>query len=197
MFRAAILAVLAVALSSSPAFAEQLGSIYPMAIAAIENTQVMAVAAATSTSLVIPEETLSATSPARPVAFARPIAPAALSNSARPAPWWATTLAVAGPLADGLSTYYGIKQSGPNARVAEGNGFYHHLFGANVKPSEILAFKVAQAALMGYGVHAVGRQSRERAIGSALIQGAVHAVVSVLNMKNAAKARRLNAAGPR
>jgi len=136
---------------------------------------------------------LPATSLASPMAASPPVAATTTSSEPSRTPWWATTLAVAGPLADGLSTVHAIKQSGPKARVMEGNTFYHKLFGADVKAGEIMAFKTAQAALMGLAVHYGGQTSRERAIGAALVQGALHTVVSVLNMRAAATARRLNA----
>lgn len=195
MFRAAMFAVLAVALSSSPAFAQQLGegSIYPVANAVIENTQVMAVAAASSTTIVIPADPiLPAASVSGLTGFAEPIVPETVSITAPSAPKWATMLAIAGPLADGLSTMYAMRQSGPHARVAEGNGFYGKLFGSNVKGYEIMAFKVAQAAFFGYSTHVGGRKNMERAIGSAIMQSAINFWVTSRNMKNAAKARSLN-----
>ena len=108
------------------------------------------------------------------------------------APWWATTLAVAGPLADGLSTHYAIGQSGPNARIAEGNGFYSHLFGSDVTRNEILAFKVGQAALSGLIIHYAGKEDRERAIGATLIMAAIHATATAMNIRAARQAQRLN-----
>lgn len=81
---------------------------------------------------------------------------------------------MAGPLADGLSTVYALRQSGPQARVIEGNAFYYKLFGSDVKPREILAFKIAQAAVMGYGVHVSGKHSLEKAVGSAILQSAIN-----------------------
>lgn len=107
--------------------------------------------------------------------------------------WWATTMAVAGPLADGLSTWWAMRQSGARARVGEGNGFFHMLFGDNVKGSEILAFKVGQAALVGAFTHYVAKIDKERAIGSAILVASVHAVVTVFNVKNGLKAKRVNA----
>jgi len=78
-------------------------------------------------------------------------------------------------------------------KVIEGNGFYHHLFGSDVKAREIMAFKVAQAALMGYAVKVGGGHSLETVIGSAIIQSAIHFFATSQNMKNAALAKRLNA----
>lgn len=225
MRRAAMLAVLAVALSSSPVFAQQpaatpgaegtsvidsldLGSTRnAMSVAAVELNPIMrqslgqqvAVAAAASTSLVVSAEAmLPAPSPSGLVAFATPVTPEAISIAPRrAAPWWATTLAVAGPLADGLTTVYALRQSGPQGKVMEGNTFYHKLFGADVKPREILAFKIAQAAFMGYGVHVGGKHSLEKAVGSAVMQAAINFWVSSRNMRAAATARKLNAGGVR
>ncbi len=221
---AAMLAVLAVALSSSPVLAQQsaatpgaegmsvidsaeLGSTRnAMSIAAVELNPIMgrslghqaAVAAAASTSLVVSAEAiLPAPSPSGLVAFATPVTPEAISITPRSAPWWATTLAVAGPLADGLTTVYALRQSGPQGKVMEGNTFYHKLFGADVKPREILAFKIAQAAFMGYGVHVSGRHSLEKAVGSAVMQAAINFWVSSRNLRTAATARKLNAGGAR
>jgi hypothetical protein len=157
MFRAAILAVLAVALSSSPALARQV-TVAPSLAASVE---------------------------------------AAVKASAepRPAPRWATMLAVAGPLADGLTTVYAIGQSGPNARVVEGNAFYYKLFGADVKPAEIMAFKVGQAALMGSFVHFIGKRSHKAAIAAAILQSAANFFVASQNVRTARSAGRLNAGG--
>jgi hypothetical protein len=57
-----------------------------------------------------------------------------------------------------------------------------------------MTVKVLQAALMGWSVNAAGRDpSRlEQAIGSALIQGVFHAVISGWNVRNGLKARELN-----
>lgn len=107
-------------------------------------------------------------------------------------PGWATSLAVAGPLMDGASTVYAINQSGPKARIAEGNGFYYRLFGSNVRPGEIFAFKVGQSVLMGAIVHAAGKEHRGLAIGAAVIQFAVNAWATSQNMRNAGIVRRLN-----
>lgn len=171
------MAVLVIALSASPVFAQRL-----------------AASASGSTSLVISAEAvLSVTSPASLVPFATAVSPEGATIARRGAPWWATTLAIAGPLADGLSTVYALGQSGPTVKVSEGNGFYHHLFGSDVKASEIMAFKVGQAALMGYAVHVGGRHSREGVIGSAIIQSALHFFVASRNMKTASMAKRLNA----
>ena len=111
-------------------------------------------------------------------------------------PRWATILAFAGPLADGATTCYAMAQSGPVVRVAEGNGFYHRLFGGNVTCGKVFGFKVLQSALSGTAVHYAGRQSLERAIGSALIQSAINFGVSAWNLRQARKARRLNRGAP-
>lgn len=199
MFHAATIAVFAVALSAS-AFAQQLGNttIYPVTNAGIEDTQVMSVTAASTASLVISSEAILPAVPASGfVALATGVTPEAISTDSRDAPRWATMLAIAGPLADGLSTVYALRQTGPHAQVKEGNSFYTKLFGANVKSHEIMALKVVQAAFMGYGVHAGARKNMERAIGSAILQSAVNLFVASRNMKSAAAARRLNAAGSR
>lgn len=107
-------------------------------------------------------------------------------------PWWATSLAVAGPLMDGASTVYAINQSGPKMQIKEGNGLYYRLFGSNVRPGEIMAFKVGQAALMGAIVHAAGKEHRGLAIGAALVQFAVNAWATSNNLHAAGIVRRLN-----
>lgn len=114
------------------------------------------------------------------------------AQEAKPSPWWATSLAVAGPLADGISTVYALKQSGPNARVMEGNAIYARLFGADVKAGEILAFKVGQAALFGAVVHYAGKKERKAAIGVAILTAGINFTVSAMNYRNAQMARRLN-----
>ena len=185
MFRSAMLAVLAVALSSSPAVAQGGDE-------AVDQ-QATAAAAGSSSLMISAEAVLSVTSPASLVPFAVSVAPEGTSVAKRRTPWWATTLAVAGPLADGLSTVYALRQSGPNARVSEGNGFYRHLFGSDVKAREIMAFKAAQAALAGYAVKVGGGYSLETVVGSAIIQSAIHFFAASQNMKNASLAKRLNA----
>lgn len=110
-------------------------------------------------------------------------------------PGWATVVAFAGPLADGFSTCWAMAQSGPLATVREGNGFYHQLFGSDVSCGNVLTVKALQSALMGFSVKAAGAHSLEGAIGSALIQGVIHAVVSGLNVRNGLKARRVNGGG--
>ena len=108
----------------------------------------------------------------------------------RSAPWWATAISVALPVADGLSTFYALQQPG----TAEGNRFFHHLFGSNVRPAEILGFKVAQGAVMGLSTH-YGWRNRDRRAGivfSMVVSGIVHGRVTAKNLDNAALARRLN-----
>lgn len=128
-----------------------------------------------------------------PVSFVAPVVASPAAGEPKAAPWWATTLAVAGPLADGLSTVYAIGQSGPQARVMEGNAFYHRLFGSDVKAGEIMAFKVAQAALMGAVVHHAGKRNRAGAISVAVLTAGVNFAVSALNVRVARHAQRLNA----
>lgn len=111
-------------------------------------------------------------------------------------PWWATSLAVAGPLADGMTTVYAIHASGPYARVAEGNPIFSKLFGSDVTPGEIMAFKVGQAALMGTLVHYQGKSNRKAAIATAVITAGINFTVSALNYRNGQRARRLNGGAP-
>lgn len=190
MFRSAMLAVLAVALSSSPAVAQ--GGDEVIRDEAVDQ-QATAAAAGSSSLMISAEAVLSVTSPASLVPFVAPVDAESSALARRGAPWWPTALAIAGPLADGFSTMYAMRQSGPNARVAEGNGLFHKLFGSDVTAGEILAFKVAQAALVGYGVRVTSKSSLEKAVGSALLQSAVNFWVTSQNMRNAARAKRLNA----
>jgi len=135
-----------------------------------------------------------------PSSFVPPVIPHAatvamprLEAPAKRTPWAFTALAVAGPLADGISTYWAIKQSGPIARVAEGNAFFHHLFGSNVTPGEILAFKIVQATVMGLNAHYTPPNRRERAIFAAVSSAVIFGVVSTMNVRGGLAARRLNA----
>jgi hypothetical protein len=96
------------------------------------------------------------------------------------APWWATSLAVAGPIADGLSTQAALKQPG----IVEANPFFSGWSG-----NEILAFKVAQGAAMGYVVHRIGTRSRKAAIGTALVMTAVNVTVTSLNVRTLRRQR--------
>jgi hypothetical protein len=126
------------------------------------------------------------------------IEPVALLTETQPRPskrthWGITTLAVAGPLADGLSTYWALKQSGPYARVEEGNTFYHKLFGNDVKPGEILGVKIGQAAVMGLVTHFAGEDYRARMIVTAAMSAVLHGVASTINIKNGRAVRRFNA----
>jgi len=108
--------------------------------------------------------------------------------------WGWAVVAALGPLADGISTKWGIEQSGPVARVVEGNVFYHKLFGSNVTANEILAFKVGQAALSAWLARRpfTHGDQKEKIIGGVLINVALHSTVSVLNVRNGLKVRRLN-----
>ena len=107
---------------------------------------------------------------------------------------WATTLAVAGPLADGLSTWYAMRQSGPIAQSVEGNRFFHRLFGSDVKGGEIMLFKVGQAALLGALVHynSTVRAHRAYAIYAAVVTVALHGWVASQNLRIAQRVKRLN-----
>lgn len=107
-------------------------------------------------------------------------------------PNWATAVAFAGPLADGASTCWAMAQSGPSVRVREGNGLYHKVFGSDVSCGNVLTVKALQSVLSGLAVKYAGGHSREAAIGSALMQGVLHAVVSGWNVRNGLKARRVN-----
>jgi len=101
------------------------------------------------------------------------------------APKWAIAMAAAGPLADGITTYHALQQPG----TAEGNAFFHHLFGSNVRPGEIFMFKVGQAALTGAVVYAAGKKDRKAAIGAALVMSAINFGVSVMNLRVAQRAK--------
>lgn len=107
------------------------------------------------------------------------------SAQTQEAPKWAVALAASGPLADGVSTYYALQQ--PDVR--EANQFYARLFGSDVTPGEILAVKVAQAAVFGAVVHAAGKQHRKAAIGVAILTASIHFAVSAWNVSQAHKAR--------
>lgn len=102
------------------------------------------------------------------------------------APRWAVVLGASGPLADGASTYWAM--GSPN--VKENNPFFHHLFGSNVQPGEILGVKIAQAALTGAAVHYIGQQDRKSAIGFAVVSAAAHFLVSAINVRNGRQGRR-------
>lgn len=107
-------------------------------------------------------------------------------------PWGWTLLAVAAPLADGASTWWGMSQSGPAVAVVEGNGFYHKLFGANVTGGKIMAFKIGQATVNGLATHFAPKDRRANAIFGAVFSGALHGYVSVGNVRNGRFARRAN-----
>ena len=121
------------------------------------------------------------------------VAPQRPTMAPRRTPRWVTTLAVAGPLADGLSTYWAIHQSGHGAAVTEGNGVFGRIFGSDVTPGEILAFKVGQAALSGLATHFASEETRPNVILSAIISVGIHGTVSARNIKNGRQARRWNA----
>ncbi len=110
-----------------------------------------------------------------------------IASAQEQAPKWATTLAVAGPIADGLSTHYALGQPG----TREGNPFFSRMFGSDVTRNEILGFKVGQAVLTGLAVHHVGKVDRKGAIGLAIATAAVNFGVSAWNVKQAQKARGL------
>lgn len=116
----------------------------------------------------------------------------AVAQDGPPAPKWAVALAASGPLADGISTAWAMHQSGPHARVGEGNSVYRKLFGADVTGGEILAAKIAQAAVWGAVIHYAGKQNRKAAIGVAIATAAIHFTVSALNVRNGMRARELN-----
>jgi len=101
------------------------------------------------------------------------------------APKWAVILATAGPLADGMSTYYALGQS----NVREGNPFYSKLFGSDVTRGEIMAFKVGQAALTGGIIYAAGKTNRKAAIGVAIATAVINFGVSYWNIQQAQKAK--------
>jgi hypothetical protein len=177
MLRSASLALLVVALSSSIAAAQS---------ALLESRALLAL---------VSQPIIEAAS-LMPVSYAvevRANLPDLAVQSNR-SPWWATTLAVAGPIADGLSTMYALNQSGPAGRVYEGNGFYQHLFGSNVRPGEIMAFKVTQAAVIGLATHFAPKDRRAQVIANVVMSGAIYSVVTTMNMQAAAKARRDNRA---
>lgn len=131
-----------------------------MTNAVVENSQVMAVTAASSTNLAI-----------RPMRFFPPCLrqgswrsprlsrPSDLDSAAR--------CAAVGHGASDCGSAGGwpfdrlpaASDRPPHAQVKEGNSFYNKLFGANVKSYEIMAFKVVQAAFMGHGVHAGARKA--------------------------------------
>jgi hypothetical protein len=114
-------------------------------------------------------------------------------KSSKRTPWGITAIAVAAPIADGFSTYWAMKQSGPHARVGESNGFYHQLFGSDVKPGEILGFKIGQAALMGVITHFAPESHRARTIVTATMSAVLHGFASTINIKNGRAVRRFNA----
>lgn len=70
--------------------------------------------------------------------------------------WWAAAVA-AGPMIDGATTWWAMRQSGPGMKIREGNGFFTKLFGPDVKGWQIMAFKTGQAAVLAYGMHEIGK----------------------------------------
>src|SRR5688572_29491395 len=84
--------------------------------------------------------------------------------------WWSVAVA-AGPVFDGATTWWAMSQSGPAARIREGNGFYHKLFGNDPKGWQIMAFKTGQAAILAYGMHEIGKNKDgvERVIYSVVV----------------------------
>lgn len=109
--------------------------------------------------------------------------------------WWAAAVAV-GPMFDGATTWWAIRQSGPGMTVREGNGFYKKLFGPEVKGWEIMAFKTGQAAILAFGMHEIGKNKEgvERVIYSVVLNGLVSGFAGVVNIRQGMQARRLNAA---
>ena len=119
------------------------------------------------------------------LSYAQTVTPDPVPQSA---PKWAVILATAGPIADGLTTYHALQVPG----IIEGNDFYRQLLGSNVKPGEILAFKVGQAALTGAIIHAGGKHNRKAAIGVAIATAVINFGASYWNVKQANHARQLN-----
>lgn len=200
MFRSAMFAVLAIALSAMPSFARQVADDDADTTWVIDAASLDSIRRAMAANEITPIEGQSLSQRSSALAPSAPgVTAAAVAESSDlalgPASWWATTLAIAGPLADGFSTVYALNQSGPNARVAEGNGFYHKLFGADVKAGEIMAFKVGQAALFGAIIHYASKapEHRAKAIGVAIATAGINFFVASQNMRTAATARRLNA----
>lgn len=109
--------------------------------------------------------------------------------------WWAVAVA-AGPLVDGATTWWAMSQSGPGMKIREGNGFFQKLFGQDVKAWEIMAFKAGQAAILGFGMHEIGKTKDgvERVIYSVVLNSVVSGVASTINVRRGMQARRLNAA---
>ncbi|HWI19893.1 MAG TPA: hypothetical protein VNT81_19205 [Vicinamibacterales bacterium] len=109
--------------------------------------------------------------------------------------WWAVAVA-AGPLFDGATTWWAMRQSGPAMTIREGNGFYQKLFGQDAKGWEIMAFKTGQAAILAFGMHEIGKKKEgvERVIYSVVLNSVVSGVASTINIRRGMQARRLNAA---
>lgn len=113
--------------------------------------------------------------------------------------WWTVgvpIVAAAGPMFDGATTWWAMEQSGPHADAMEGNPFFHTVFGDDVKPLEIFAFKAGQAALTAAATHYLLKTGKKKRIASALIANVVtHATIGTMNIKNGRKVRRLNLQG--
>lgn len=101
---------------------------------------------------------------------------------------WATISAVAGPLADGLSTQWAMNQSGPNVQIAEGNP----IFGKNPSGGKILGIKALQAAISGLLTHYGGKTHPESANVFGFGTGAINGTAAAFNIKNGLHAKELN-----
>lgn len=174
MFRSAVIAVLALAVSSS--VSAQSVVLESQALLALIKQPVIE-----ATSLV-------------PVAFVVEVRPD-LPTKPDHAPRWATAISIAGPLVDGLSTVYALRQSGPARHVQEGNGLYQRLFGADVKPGEILGFKIGQAVVMGLATHFAPKDKRAQVLFNVIAAGALQSFATTMNIREGVRARRANRAG--
>lgn len=123
------------------------------------------------------------------------IADAAPSAHRPMSKWWAAAVA-AGPLFDGATTWWAMKQSGPAMTIREGNGLYQKLFGEDAKGWEIMAFKTGQAAILAFGMHEIGKRKEgvERVVYSVVLNSVVSGIAGGINIKRGLQARRLNAA---
>lgn len=93
---------------------------------------------------------------------------------AQSAPKWAVGLAVAAPMADGLTTWSALQRHG----VREGNPIY-----GSASANRILGLKVGQAVAQGLIVRAIGKRTRKGAIVAAVVPAVVYGVVSVRNLR--------------
>ena len=109
--------------------------------------------------------------------------------------WWSIAMA-SGYMADGATTWWAMSQPGPAAKIRETNGFYHKLFGPDVKGWQVMAFKTGQAAVLGFGLHQIAKHTpgKERVVYVAVLHTVVSGVISTVNIKRGLSARRLNAA---